>query len=451
MELLKKRGISEAEVDSAARHPPPRCHMETRRALRQRITAWIEGVQRDWAMLWILGPAGVGKSAVAQTTAEYCQGAGRLGAAFFFSRENERDDHLRVIPTLAHRLAVQDPEYRKLVTRILGEDSTILEHNLRSQFQRLIVEPFAQLDSQGSRYRLIILDGLDECKEEDAQCEFVKLINEYTRQNRKSPLLWMICSRPEAHLKRLLPRIDLTTCQLEELSIDDIEAKEDVYRILRDGFRDICNRWPGFCDVEDDGTWPSETQLRQIAAVASGLFIFAATILKFVDDKHYRNPQSQLEICLESITSSAAQGSVNPLDALDHLYRRILSAIHPSTFPITTRILSLLILYPPGFRTQRFVVQNVVNFLCLKLNTLYSAVERLHSVLYIPPLEKTGDQVIRLYHASFSDFLRDPNRSGQFALMEGPARRDLAVCTIKWYNYLMQSFCNSEGTVHLMD
>jgi hypothetical protein len=50
------------------------------------------------------GPAGVGKSALAQTCAEQVKEMGNLGAAFFLSI-NERKDHRPFFVTLAYQLS----------------------------------------------------------------------------------------------------------------------------------------------------------------------------------------------------------------------------------------------------------------------------------------------------------------------------------------------------------
>ncbi|KAF9441828.1 hypothetical protein P691DRAFT_620977, partial [Macrolepiota fuliginosa MF-IS2] len=75
-----------AMVDSSARDPPPRCHPKTRQSVHERLFIWSCGGQEKWNMMWLHGPAGVGKSAVAQTFAEDCQSRNCLGRAFFFSR-----------------------------------------------------------------------------------------------------------------------------------------------------------------------------------------------------------------------------------------------------------------------------------------------------------------------------------------------------------------------------
>ncbi|KAF9449952.1 hypothetical protein P691DRAFT_811407 [Macrolepiota fuliginosa MF-IS2] len=441
---LKKYGVPEAEADSSARNPPPRCHRETRKALRQRIATWLSDGPRDSTMLWIVGPAGVGKSAIAQTIADHFH----LSATFFFSQEDGRDDHLRVIPTLVYRLAVKHSGYRELLVEILQTDSTILKTTLSVQFEELIVGPFAKLKTEQPIVPLlIVLDGLDECKSEVAQCEFIRLIDQYTRQHPESPLRWVICSRPEAHLKRLFPKVDLNSaCKREGLIVDDAEAKRDVYLVLRDGLAEIRTRWPEMFDVKRGETWPPEDQLQQLAKIALGLFILASTIIKFVGDDRRKNPQEQFKTCVNFLTNSTSLSGNSPLDTLDLLYQRILAQVPPSDLVIAKRILNLLILYPPGFRTHRFVVEHVSNFLCLTRGTLYRVLDRMHSVLDIPPVEKADQDIIRLYHASFSDFLCDPDRSKSFSLDVDVARHDLASDTIKWYNYLIQTFCTLDET-----
>lgn len=148
LQLLADKRMPGAEADSSARDPPPKCHPATRQSLRGRINDWIVKPERHWRMLWVLGPAGVGKSAVAQTIAEETKAAGRLGASCFFSRLNDRNDPDRVIPTIAYQLAVKHPTYKKIISQRLADDSTILEKNRRVQFRELIIEPFQFIMTQ---------------------------------------------------------------------------------------------------------------------------------------------------------------------------------------------------------------------------------------------------------------------------------------------------------------
>lgn len=440
LEVLEEKRTLGAEVDSSARYPPPKCHPDTRQALRKGITTWLGDVKRHWNIIWIMGPAGVGKSAVAQTIAEHCRDTGQLGAAFFFSRSNNCDDPLRVIPTLSHQLAIHDPDYKTIVTEQLAADSTILEKNLRTQFKRLIVEPCTMLKARrpliAYKPLLIILDGLDECNDEDAQREFIELISQHARLNRTSTFLWMICSRPESHLKNLLRRTDFKIpCIREELPIDDPIARQDVYCYLRSGFNDIRRQHPHLLNVGRAEVWPPEATLRQIALVVSGLFILASTILKFVGDKDRRNPQAQLDICLKFIGNWRLPGTVNPLHTLDLLYLQIMSTVHRDTLPTTMKILNFLIFYLSGDDAVTLSCANVAKFLGLDQEIFYSALDRLHSVLDVPPPEEATFRPLRLFHASFGEFLQDPERSGAFSLKGQKVRCDLAIRFIRWCNY----------------
>lgn len=427
-QLLAQKRMPGAEVDSSARDPLPICHPNTRESLRRRIADWFSDPQRHWRILWILGPAGVGKSAVAQTIAEEFKAAGHLGAAFFFSRLNHRNDPDRVIPTLAYQLAIQYPDYKHALTQSLADDSTILEKNRRSQFKKLIVEPFQALAAKNAscvqQPLLIVLDGLDECKGEEAQCELIELISDNARL--MDGPLWMICSRPEWHLKSILAQPDFHIhCRREELLIDDTEAQRDVSLVLRQAFQEIQKRYHDRLDRN----WPSETQLRRIATASSGLFAFAWTLARFVGDRRRSDPAGQLDICMRFLGGLDVPGAVNPLHALDLLYRHIIQDIPRETFLTTMRILGLSIVYPQFSLSA----QVQANFLCLDRTAFYRSLQNLHSVLHIPQMSDAHQSPIHFYHASFGDFLRDPRRSGIFSLNEPAVHYDVAVHSLQWH------------------
>ena len=67
---------------------------------------WIEDDNPDGSVFWIYGPAGAGKSAIAQTLAELIQASGgSYGGSFFFSRGKvgrEPTTYLQPLPTNSH-------------------------------------------------------------------------------------------------------------------------------------------------------------------------------------------------------------------------------------------------------------------------------------------------------------------------------------------------------------
>mgnify|MGYP001940473651 CR=1 FL=1 len=193
-------------MDSNARYPPRLCHPRTRTKIRDRLSNWLVNPQREWNMIWFHGPAGTGKSAIAQTFAELCAENARLGASFFYSRPNECNDPNTVVPSLVYQLAVCHPEYKSLVTAQLVNDPKLLRKTQRAQFKKLIVEPFSLLH------------------------------------------------RPEPDIKYLFSRAELAVnCGREELAIDAVSiADVDLY--LQNGLAGIKER---FWDATTP-TWPSE-------------------------------------------------------------------------------------------------------------------------------------------------------------------------------------------------
>lgn len=83
-----------------------------------RLKAWVN--QRpengDFLVLWMYGPAGAGKSAIAQSIAELCEAL--LAASFFFSRTAAgRSDSSRLVATIVWQLILSVPEILLLGAR----------------------------------------------------------------------------------------------------------------------------------------------------------------------------------------------------------------------------------------------------------------------------------------------------------------------------------------------
>lgn len=128
-------------------------------------------------LLWLKGPAGVGKSAIAQTCAEKLRET--LGAAFFFSRPNSRNDANRLFTSIAYQLATNHEQYRITLDTLLLNDPSLVTKAIPQQFQHLIVTPLQEVAAQGCAFerKVIIIDGLDECQGSDFQRDIVTIID----------------------------------------------------------------------------------------------------------------------------------------------------------------------------------------------------------------------------------------------------------------------------------
>ncbi|KAJ3569401.1 hypothetical protein NP233_g5072 [Leucocoprinus birnbaumii] len=433
LEKLVVNGMPGAMLDSKERALAPRCNEDTRQQIRNNIIEWQRGSYGESRrLLWISGPVGVGKSALAQTVAEDFKEQGLLGACFFFSQQNDRRDSDAVIPTIAYQLASILPGYLSIVAKLIADEPLIFNKSHRRQFNDFIIEPIRILNTRrqltARQTLVIIIDGLDECSDRAAQREFVEMISRHALTEIGSGILWIISSRPEPHLRIAFSTLDCkTTCLQWKLDIDDKEAQEDAMRILHTGFADMRSDYPD--QLPED--WPSESQIQRIANRASGHLGFISFFIRFIGDKSHEDPSGRLEVCLRSLEKTGVHEGLNPLHALDLLYTQILSNIPEPILPTTLRILGFFIIY--GDQTLTALLH--ANFLGLDRSTFYRALHHLHSVLYIPPAPEAGDNCLQIYHASFSDYLMDAIRSGRFVIEKDAVHLEVAVQALGWLNY----------------
>ena len=89
-------------------------------------------------VLWMYGPAGVAKSAIAQFIAEICEAL--LAASFFFSQTAAgHNDSLRLVTTIAWQLIQAIPEICDTIFSSLERDPIILSRTPATQMKSLIV------------------------------------------------------------------------------------------------------------------------------------------------------------------------------------------------------------------------------------------------------------------------------------------------------------------------
>ncbi|KXN89418.1 hypothetical protein AN958_05709 [Leucoagaricus sp. SymC.cos] len=433
MKDLAKATIPGAAYDSSARDPPPRCHPETRLAVVERIQHFFADRNYNRSMMWLVGPAGVGKSAVMQTLAENASLSTsniQLGASLFFSI-NGRDDGSKAITTLAYQLAVTHMPYHQYLKCLVLHDPELLHKSLATQFDRFIVKPFTILTEQANPGRqrfLIVIDGVDECLGHGTQCELLGLVAHFCINHPKSDLVWIVASRPEPHITAFFSSDEVIPAYLkEELVVDSDQARMDVEKFLRDEFRRIQKKSPTLVHLP---RWPTENDFLPIAAASDGLFAYGSTAIRFIYDSAYGNPASRLRQLLEVIASvrvRGVKGKLHPMADLDALYARILSQV-PQDILSDTKKLFLLILKP---HDDFSYMETWCDWLGMSLDSVHGAVHQLHSVLNIPPGAAVKDRLITTFHKSFCDFLRDPSRSGLFPDIKREAEELNASCALR--------------------
>ncbi|KXN85540.1 putative Xaa-Pro aminopeptidase P [Leucoagaricus sp. SymC.cos] len=229
IQLLVNFSLPGAEFDSSERDPPPRCPPGAHLDIIQDLQSWAHNPLRETSLRWVSGLAGVGKTAIMQTFSELEAASEEsiLGATLFFSKANKRNDPQRVFITIAYQLAVKYPPYRKYVVKMILHDPKVIQKSMTEQFKRFILQPVVveKLFEGLHETMLIILDGLDKCKGDRQQQEIASLIRQMTTQHPTSPLIWLIASRPEPHIKAVFTQVGAIPLPV---SLKPDQTSEDV-------------------------------------------------------------------------------------------------------------------------------------------------------------------------------------------------------------------------------
>jgi len=139
-----------------ARIPP-----STGGAILQELMQWALHSADLPNVLWLHGPPGVGKTAIAVSFAAALAKQDRLAASFFFPPDDTRDFKRSFIPSLAYQLSISMPEVAKHIADAVRTNPMIFGHSLRTQMKELIVDPILSSGLDTSVNRIVVIDGLD--------------------------------------------------------------------------------------------------------------------------------------------------------------------------------------------------------------------------------------------------------------------------------------------------
>ena len=404
--------------DSAERYPPPNCHPDTRKAVRQIILDWIHRESLGSIFFWLYGPAGAGKTAILQAIAEFlCSPSGsgqNFGGSFFFSRGKKgRDQGHFLFSTIAYQLALKVPGLRQHVNRIMELDPTLHTKSMDVQLQTLVVDAFKNLSPPPQRSYLVILDGLDECHDKAIQQSILRLLSE-TITVHKLPLRFLIGSRPESHIRDGFDQEALYTITRRVVLDGTFDPGRDIQVFLRDGFAKICNKNPILSHVEQP--WPGEGSIDLLVQRSSGQFIYAATVLKFVG-ADFCSPTKQLALVLMPDPTAFSD--------LDQLYSQILS-VYPSAVNIV-QILGIII----ASDGQTLTPEVIEDILGMEEGEAELVLRGLSSLMKDGNDENgeclNKEVIISFAHASFRDYLLDSSRSGPFYVNQQEYENQFAI------------------------
>ncbi|KAF9043289.1 hypothetical protein BJ165DRAFT_1304015, partial [Panaeolus papilionaceus] len=339
--ILYERSAPAAAYNSRERFDPPKCHENTRIRMLNMIRNWVNCYNAmenlvdlsyidTSQLMWLYGSAGAGKSAIAQTTSEELSLLCNLAASFFFSRtapeSSYRGDESRFVATIAYQLTEVMPGLRSYVESAIQNRPSIFDLTLSEQVMALIMEPLREVIRDNGEMdlvfifpKVIVVDGLDECKDEAGQKQVLEAIATLIGHPEIFPFSVLLASRPELAIRTWIASKESAHLNLiQSVSLlDHCDSDHDIEIVVKAEVAEIQEVHPMRSKIP--AKWPSSQLIKKVVERASGQFIYAMTVMKYIKD--LRNDPRQR---LESILQNTIAESDRPYAELDALYLHIL-------------------------------------------------------------------------------------------------------------------------------
>ncbi|KAF7366487.1 WD-REPEATS-REGION domain-containing protein [Mycena sanguinolenta] len=349
------------------------------------------------------GPAGSGKSTIAKTIAAHLEENGKLlAASFFFSRNyTERKDIVYLASTLAHQLADYNNVFRHLLITLLKEDhSRLIYADPKEQFQKMVVELLVQMPPSQTPW-VICLDALDECGKDHGKI----LLHWLSEAISDIPahIRFFLTGRPEVryycqadnHLSGLCKYSNMET-------VDPETARKDIRLYVAQSL--INPAW-------GRGGWRvNEQDADEITSRADGLFIFAATAVRYVCTR------ADLAFHPQKSIDNLLKGNIH-LNSLYDLYLQIIEEVigipvDKDVLERTEKVLGAIVnlLEPQN-------IKSLAGLLDMDVEELQQTLAHLSAVLSVPDNDNVG--VVKIIHLSFHEFLTGRIREKQPQLLCG--------------------------------
>jgi hypothetical protein len=207
-----------------------------------------------------------------------------------------------------------------------------------------------------------------------------------------------LTSRPESPIRFGFDQIDQSDYHNTILqNLDNDVIKHDITLYLREEFRRIRQKRPR----DLSSSWPGEERIEALATMAVPLFIFAATVCRFVADKRW-NPERRLQQFFDD----------SPGSKMDKTYRPILNQLLAEDESDTDQLVEefqktigvIILLATP---LSLSALTELVEMPEVEISTRLDA---FHSVLTIPDEPNLPIQTL---HLSFHDYLVDEHLKAQ--------------------------------------
>jgi len=280
----------------------------TREALLKDIWEWIYSADvKDTASIFCLtSVAGAGKSTIAHTVAQRCHDEGALASSFFFNREVAgRNEPKMLLSTIARDLARQSKGLCEQISLAIESDRSLATASISRQFGPLILTPCLRYPTD--RPVVIVIDALDE----GCNNELLKIIRD---EFPKLPGTFRIflTFRVIRNINKFMSQVNHV--RLRSIDIHERTNLEDIAIYIKHELKNVAE----LQELGDD--WPDQHLADEFTRHAEGLFLWVATVSRYLCHTTY--PDNKLRLFL----SKSVPTGLPAEKKMDDLYAAILHA-----------------------------------------------------------------------------------------------------------------------------
>jgi len=348
--------------------------------------AWLNEIDPSKAspVYFLIGLAGLGKTTIAYTICELLNELHLPFTSFFCSRQLDSKNSKLIVTTLCHDLSELFNSYGASVSSVLETNSKVVNAGLRIQIDELLVKPWqasiAQRKDGIMPTAVVVVDALDE---NDRGTEFLEELLRVIHAGQLVGIKFLVTSRPHPRIVDICrPFPPNAVCILHE--VVGADSQSDIAKYLREALPEL----------------KDEPELLLLSKQARGLFIYAATAVKFISPPYSCLTVSEMRFHLQAIVNDNDERSM----IVDGLYEQILSDAFRDA---RVRARRLQILHTIVCAESRINISVLADLTNTEPDTVVRVVDSLSAVLFVSP----KDDCVYWYHDSFPDFVFSRNRA----------------------------------------
>ncbi|CCA71170.1 hypothetical protein PIIN_05106 [Serendipita indica DSM 11827] len=290
------------------------CLKGTRKAVLEAIQDWANNGDSSKPIFWLCDIAGSGKSTVAMTAMESWRKQGVLGGQFFFSMaSSDASTTDRLCSSIARDLAQFLPKLTPYLSQAVTGNPSIMQSSFDDQFQTLVTGPVELWKG----HVVLVIDAVDECKSTSQRKKLLDTLS--TAVQKCKNLRVFMTSRPDPVIESVLGSLSVKAKLEDRLhNVNHPNNISDIALYVHQSLNQTL----------------SEEKRQRLVGKANGLFIWASTACRMINDETKMETPEEIYDRLVSLEEPGA---------IDEVYDLAFERTGKESYAIQCQMLALLL------------------------------------------------------------------------------------------------------------